>query len=123
VPLTEQWQVVPVVSERVLDGLELRPLLDHASAHCASDVIAQWAVVEVALDACALARLAAVVAEEIKALLVEHGANLGPALICVVDLWVPVHADDVCPQVGLRVNAFEDAIDVIAEEALDLSAL
>jgi len=76
----------------------------------------------VALDAGSFACLMALEATKLVAPLAQLTFNLVPVLICEVDVWVPVHADDVGPHLVLLINAFHEAFDLIAEEALDLSA-
>ena len=117
----ENRQVVLFI--RVLIFLHGAPVSNHSFPSSTPDMIAEMTAPVVALDACSLSRLAALIAIQVEALLIDHTFNLSPRIISEVYLRVPVHANHMCPKLRFLIDAFHDSINFIAKKAPNLSAL
>jgi hypothetical protein len=99
---------------RVLIFLHGGPISDHSFPSCTPDMIAEMTAPVVALDACTLPWLAALITIKVEALLIDHTLNLGPRVISKVYFGVPVHTDHMSPKLRFLIDAFHDSINFIA---------
>jgi hypothetical protein len=76
-------------------------------------MITPMAAFIVTLNACSLSSLSTIVAMKIKPLFIKDSGYIGPEIVSIINVRVPVHTNHMSPQARLSIQTLHDAVYLI----------